>query len=109
MPDPISQLPLPVRLLNLAGKAANAVGIHPITLELEPLLYQARKNTGLTDFGGEEFRQPLALLLDSLEHEARLSLLGRVIARGDLLRTLENRLGLVQLCKQHPDITEQPI
>lgn len=109
MPDPISQLPLPVRLLNLAGKAANAVGIHPITLELEPLLYQARKNTGLTDFGGEEFRQPLALLLDSLEHEARLSLLGRVIARGDLLRTLENRLGLVQLCEQHPEITEQPI
>jgi hypothetical protein len=105
----ISQLPLPVRLLNLAGRAVNGIGIHPIKLELEQLLHQARENTGLTDFGGNEFRQPLALLLDSLEREARLSLLGRIVARGDLLRILENRLGLVELCKQHPEITEQPI
>ena len=104
-----SKLPLPVRLLNLAGRGANAIGIHPIDLSLDKLLQTAMNNTGLSDFGENDFRQPLALLLDSLEKEADLSMLGRVIARGDLIRTLENRLGFVELFKQHPDIAEQKI
>lgn len=102
-------MPLPVRLLNLAGRGANAIGIQPIDLSLDKLLQTAMANSGLSDFGEDDFRQPLALLLNSLEKEADLSLLGRIIARGDLLRTLENRLGFVELFKQHPEITEQTI
>tara|TARA_R110002124_G_scaffold79785_5_gene211778 strand:+ start:419 stop:1633 length:1215 start_codon:yes stop_codon:yes gene_type:complete len=98
-----------VRLLNLAGRGANALGIHPIDLSLDKLLQTAMANTGLSDFGEDDFRQPLALLLDSLEKEADLSLLGRIIARGDLVRTLENRLGFVELFKQHPEIAGQRI
>ena len=108
MSEKSARLPLPLRLLNLAGRGANIVGLHPVKLGLEPLLQKAMDNTGLNDFGGDEFQQPLALLLGSLEREAKLSLLGRMVARGDLLRTLENRLGLVALCKQHPEITKQP-
>ncbi len=104
-----STLPLPVRLLNLAGRGANAIGLQPINLGLEKLLQTARDNTGLSDFGEEDFRKPLALLLDSLEKEANLSLLGRIIAKGDLVRTLENRLGFVELFKKHPEIAEQKI
>ncbi len=100
---------MPVRLLNLAGRGANTVGIHPVNLDADYLLRTAQKNTGLDDFGEDDFRQPLALLLDSLEKEADLSLLGRMVAKADLLRTLENRLGIVALLKQHPEITEQPI
>lgn len=102
-------LPLTVQLLNLAGKGANAIGFKPINLSAQTLLDQASKNTGLNDFGGDEFRQPFALLLNSLEQEAELSLLGRIIAKSDLLRTLENRLKLVELFKQHPQISEQAI
>ena len=102
-------LPLPVRLLNLAGRGANTVGIHPVNLDADYLLRTAQKNTGLDDFGEDDFRQPMSLLLDSLEKEADLSLLGRIIAKADLLRTLENRLGIVALLKQHPEITEQAI
>jgi sulfotransferase family protein len=102
-------LPLAVRLMNLVGRGANTIGIQPVDLSLDRLLQTAVKNTGLSDFGEEDFRQPLALLLDSLEREADLSLLGRVIARGDLIRTLENRLGFVELFKQHPEIAEQAI
>lgn len=101
--------PLPVRLLNLAGRGANTVGIHPVNLDADYLLRTAQKNTGLDDFGEDDFRQPMSLLLDSLEKEADLSLLGRIIAKADLLRTLENRLGIVALLKQHPEITEQAI
>jgi len=104
-----SKLPYPVRLLNAAGWSANALGWKPIDLRLEKLLEKACANTGLSDFGGDEFRRPLALLLDSLEKEARLSLLGRMVAKADLLRTLENRLGLVELFKKHPEITDQAI
>jgi hypothetical protein len=109
MSEKSARLPLSLRLLNLAGRGATVVGLHPVQLALEPLLQQATDNTGLNDFGGDEFHQPLALLLDSLEREAKLSLLGRMVARGDLLRILENRLGLVALCKQHPEIAEQPV
>ena len=103
------RLPLPVRLLNAAGRGANVIGIRPVNLQLQTLLDTACSNTGLTDFGEDDFREPLALLLDCLESEARLSLMGRMVARADLLRTLENRLGLVDLLKKHPEIEEQPI
>ena len=109
MPENTVRLPLGARLLNLAGRGANLVGLHPVNLELESLLHQAMAKTGLSDFGGDEFRQPLALLLSGLENDAGLSLLGRMVARGDLLRTLENRLGLVDLLKQHPEIADQAI
>ncbi len=95
--------------MNLAGEGAGWLGLQPIKLSVESLLEKAQGNTGLSDFGGDEFRQPLALLVDSLEKEAHLSLLGRLVARGDLLRTLENRLKMVDLFGQHPEILEQPV
>lgn len=104
-----SQLPLPVRLLNLAGRGANALGLQPIDLSLDKLLQTAMDNTGLSDFGEDDFRAPLALLLEGLEKEASLSLLGRMVAKGDLMKTLENRLGFVELFRQHPEIAEQKI
>jgi hypothetical protein len=104
-----SQLPLPVRLLNLAGRGANSLGLQPIDLSLDKLLQKAMNNTGLSDFGEEDFHRPLSLLLEDLAKEANLSLLGRIVARADLLRTLENRLGFVELMRQNPDIAEQSI
>ena len=103
------RLPLPLRLLNLAGSTATAIGWQPVDLSVDSLLRQARGETDLSDFGEDDFRDPLARLLESLEHEARLSTLGRIIAKRDLLRTLENRLGLVDLLKKYPDIEAQDI
>ena len=102
-------LPLPVRLMNRLGAGASSIGLQPVKLSVESLLEKAATNTGLSDFGADDFRLPLALLLDALEKEANLSLLGRLVARGDLLRTLENRLRMVDLFSRHPEIAEQPI
>jgi len=102
-------LPLPVRLLNRAGRGLGAIGFEPVSLEADKLLATASKNCGHDDFGGEDFREPLALLLRCLNQEAQLSTLGRIMARTDILRTLENRLKMVALLKQHPEIEEQPI
>lgn len=95
--------------MNLAGRAMSRLGYTPIALSMDALLDKAHENTGLDDFGGDAFRQPLAVLLDGLEREARLSLMGRMVARGDLLRILENRLKLVDFFKQHPEVLEQRI
>ncbi|MFT4615191.1 MAG: hypothetical protein ACI9NT_002343 [Bacteroidia bacterium] len=105
----MSKLPIPIRLLNLGGRALGAVGVQPISLDFEKLLQQARQNTGLADFGEEDFEAPLKMLITGLQSEAQLSQLGRMISRTDLLRTLENRLGMVALLKKHPEIEEQPI
>ncbi len=102
-------LPLPVRLMNLGGEGARRIGLEPIKLDVDGLLEKAARSTGLADFGGEEFREPLALLVEGLEKEANLSTMGRIVARSDLLRTLENRLRLVELFREHPEIAEQPV
>jgi hypothetical protein len=95
--------------MNLAGEGASWIGLRPIRLSVDSLLEKATANTGLTDLGGDEFREPLTLLVESLETEANLSLMGRLVARGDLLRTLENRLRMVDLFRQHPEIADAPI
>ncbi len=105
----MSQLPFPVRLLNLAGRAAGAIGWRPVNLDFDNLLKTACANSGLSDFGEDDFHEPLRRLLRELEDTARLSTLGRMVARADLLRTLENRLGMVDLLKKHPEIEDQPI
>ncbi len=105
----MSSLPLPVRLLNFGGGALRAVGVETVKLDFDNLLQSARSNTGLSDFGEDDFIAPLQMLLEGLEKEAQLSQLGRMIARTDILRNLENRLGLVDLLRRHPEIEEQPI
>ena len=105
----MSALPLPVRLMNLAGRGAGALGLRPVELSADALLSQARRNTGLEDFGENNFRAPLDMLLRELAEAAGLSLMGRMIARADLVRTLENRLGIVELLKHHPEIEAQPV
>jgi hypothetical protein len=96
--------PLGLRLFNGVGGALRAAGLPLIRLDEESLIRKAVRNTGLDDFGDGAFLAPLRLLLDSLEREARLTALGRVIARTDTVRLLENRLRLVDAWKRHPDI-----
>ncbi len=80
-----------------------------VRLDEASLLARATRNTGLDDFGDAGFREPLRRLLESLEHEAELTLLGRMIARNDVVRLLENRLHMRETFKRHPEIGEHPI
>ena len=105
----MTSLPLPVRLLNMGGGALRAVGLETVKLNVDNLLRTAKNNAGLDDFGEDDFIGPLKLLIKGLEEEAELSQLGRLIARNDILRNLENRLGIVALLQKHPEIEEQPI
>ncbi len=102
-------LPLPVRAFNAAGGALRAAGLPLVRLDAATLCERARRATGLEDFGDPWFREPLGVLLDALEREAAMHTLGRVIARTDLTRLLENRLRMTDVIARHPEIAAAPI
>ena len=106
-------LPFAIRAANRAARWARAVGVEPVRLTEESLIRDARRATGLDDFGAEPFFEPLRRVLAALEDDAQLTWLGRTIARGELLRVLRNRLGLVAARRAHPEIARvevhQPI
>jgi hypothetical protein len=103
------KLPRPVRYANAAAALARRVGVEFIKLDEETLVRQATRATGLSDFGDGPFFEPMRLLLESLESDARLSLLGRTIAKTEIVRTLSNRLQLVRDRAEHPEIAEVEI
>jgi hypothetical protein len=79
-------------------------------LSLDSLLDEARRRAnGRDDFGDGPFEGPLRLLLDSLEKEARLNAIGRMIARERVLGHVVNRLNYVGDRKQHPEIAREEI
>ena len=102
-------LPLIPRLVNGAGRLLGGLGVTPVRLDAEALLATARRRTRLDDFGGDDFREGLDRLLASLDAEARLSLLGRFIAREEVCGALCNRLRVLDWHARHPEIAEQPV
>jgi hypothetical protein len=89
------------------GRAIDARAVVP--LDEESLLRCATRNTGLSDFGDEGWREPFRILLRDLEETADLNLVGRLMTRSDLLIHLEGRLRVVDWFKQHPEVEDEPI
>jgi hypothetical protein len=96
-------------LINAAGRAAAGLGFRVPSLDEGALLGAARRRAGLEDFGPDSFRPGLRQLLASLEHEAALTAIGRMIARGQILGLLTNRLRLVEHRKRHPELANEQI
>jgi hypothetical protein len=96
--------PLALRLMNRAGAAIRAAGVPLFRLDADSLLAKATKQTGLSDFGDDYFREPLRVLLAAFEHEAHLTPLGRMIAQRDVVRLLTNRLHIVDAHEHNPEI-----
>ncbi|HXJ33431.1 MAG TPA: sulfotransferase [Candidatus Eisenbacteria bacterium] len=80
-----------------------------VRLDPESLLAGARRRTGLDDFGDPSFRDPLRRLMQSIEEESRLSIVGRIAARHDLTGMLMNRLLMERDRRLHPAITDEQI
>ena len=85
------------RAINTGGRVIQRTGL-PIAglplvrLDENHVLEEAQLRTGLDDFGDPGFRDPLRRVIADFEQEARLSFLGRIAARQDLIRLLSNRL-----------------
>ncbi len=97
--------PLPVKLLNAAGRAAGRVGARG-KLDVDSMVAKARRRTGLSDFGDEWFMEPLSVLVRSINEEADLTLLGRLIQRRRIEGALATRLRVEDLLRRRPEIRD---
>ena len=97
------------QIIRRGSQALSGAGRRYVQLNEERLLDEARAQTGLQEFGDPAFREPLRRLLSSYEHEARLTLLGRIAARQDTVRLLASRLRLIEDRRRQPGIAEQAI
>jgi hypothetical protein len=97
-----------VALLNAAGRSLDRLGAR-IRLDEASLVRAARRTTGLEFLEGEGWRESLRRLLESMESEARLNTLGRIIARQKLVGALVNRQRAEWLRDLHPEIDRTPV
>jgi hypothetical protein len=97
-----------VRRLNLFGPAVGDPK-HVVSLDPDDLIATARRATGLSDFGAPVWEESFRRLLDSIERESHLHLVGRVITRAEILRVLATRLRLEAHWRAHPEVLAEPI
>lgn len=104
------RLPFPIRALNQAGAALNALGLKLPRIREAGLLEAASKKTGLSDFGDDLFREGLGRLVTALEEDdADLSTLGRLMATDSIVHDLMGRLEMVDCRKLNPEIDQEEV
>jgi hypothetical protein len=96
-----------VARLNEEGETLNIKSIVP--LDETSLLSEARKNTGLDDFGDGNWLEHFRVLINAIENEAKLNFAGRILTRSDLLMYLEARLAVTDCYKKNPEIEDEVI
>ncbi|QMW22026.1 sulfotransferase family protein [Sandaracinobacteroides saxicola] len=111
LPPATSFRPRALKALNgtLPPLWANRLLPPPDLLE-HSITAMATRRTGLSDFGDDLFfRKQLRILLASLAEEARLNPLGRMLAHGQLLKVMKERLWAQALFTRHPEILDIPL
>ncbi len=93
----------------MANRIGRVLGIGRGPIRVERVLAEAKKKVGLTDFGDEGFREPLDVLIDSINREANLNPVGRMIIRGRIVGVLINKLVAQDTIKKHPEILEMSV
>ncbi len=76
-----------------------------VRLEPDELFHRAVRRAQSHYLGDDPVRERLALLIASIEDEARLHRFGRLMVRENLTRILVNRLRLEQLGDEHPEVS----
>jgi hypothetical protein len=103
------RFPTPVRAALFGWRGLERLGLAKSRLDEASLLAAARRDSSLHEFGDESFREPLHRLIASLEAEAQLHPLGRLVLRQTLVRLLVNRLRIEALCARHPEIEAETV
>ena len=109
-PDDIRIADLAKPVLTEAQLAAiERVSSVPIQLTEAGVLDAAQRQTGLVDFGCDDFRSRLRVWLQTVNEDERLGPLGRFGLYANCVRLLANRLRLEELLRQSPEILEEEI
>jgi hypothetical protein len=96
-----------VARLNEEGEILDSRSIVP--LDENSLLADARRNTGLEDFGDDGWIDHFRVLIQAIEEEAKLNLMGRILTRADMVMFLETRLRIQDYYTRFPEIDEEVI
>jgi hypothetical protein len=78
-------------------------------IDPDALIATACEQTGLGDFGGDSFREGLAVLCESVSAEAKLNQFGEMALPGAIVGALSNRLKVTDWIKRHPGIADERI
>jgi hypothetical protein len=104
----ITDLKQPV-LTPLQQQTLAAAAAHPVPLTEGAVLDAARAETGLSDFGPDDFRVRLRLWLKCARDDPNLSAAGRAGIFMDSVRYAANRLRIEDIVRRHPEIVDIPI
>ncbi|MCR9105956.1 MAG: sulfotransferase [Gammaproteobacteria bacterium] len=96
-----------LEIINREGSYLELSAVVP--LDEQSLIAHARQRTGLEDFGDDLWREPFAVYVRALEEEAQLTLMGRLMARNDVILWLSTRLQVTATLARHPEILQQDI
>lgn len=110
LPDEIriSDLREPV-LTPVQQGARDALADVQVEISSQSILAEALEQTGLSNFGADDFRERLEVQVASIEEDSNLAPVGRVGVRRDLVRYACNRLRFEDLLARHPEILEVEI
>ncbi|MBN1508191.1 MAG: sulfotransferase [Sedimentisphaerales bacterium] len=103
------KLPLPFRCANWVGDSLRRRDLPIGELSEEAAHRSAIRTTGLSDFGDPYYREGLHRLLESLEREAHLHFLGRLIVRAAVELNLAKRLWLTEAVGTHTEVFREPL
>ena len=101
--------PAAIAVANRIGRALSKVGIGGQAITVQGVLSDARRKVALDDFGDQGFLEPLEILVDSINREARLNPVGHMIIRGRIVGILSNKLVAQDTIKRHPEISDIPV
>jgi hypothetical protein len=93
----------------IAGEGGPELAFAADPFDAEQLVSEAAFRAGSDDVGGDSFREPLAVLVQSIEDEANLHIVGRWRVREVILRFLENRIRITEAVRDDPVIDQHAI
>ncbi len=96
-----------VARLNEEGDVLNMRSVVP--LDESSLLAEATRNTGLGDFGDDQWLGHFRALLTAIESEANLNFMGRMLTRAEFILYLEARLRIQDYFRRFPEIEAEAI
>lgn len=99
---------LGLKALNYGAGALHRLGFQFGELGEASLLESARKATGLDDWGGEHFLEPMRIMLDDVEASG-MTHLARISTRDIGVHCLSTRLRITDYFKRHPHVNETKI
>ena len=98
-----------IRAINGVGKALSGVGLSGPKFTVDGIRKSAEKISGLSDYGSDSYIPGLEKMCWSLENEAALNQMGRMIMHRQVSNALAGRLAVVEWEKNNPEAAEAPI